>query len=133
MGLLDELTGLTANSQQHSALFQEVGTLVAQSGGVNGLVQKFQQQGLGGVIAGWVSTGPNPPINGEQIVQVLGKDRITALAAKAGLSEEQVASGISALLPMVVDHLTPNGTVPNHGSDALNTALDAFKAKFLTS
>jgi len=37
------------------------------------------------------------------------------------------------LLPMVIDHLTPNGTVPNHGSDVLNTALDAFKAKFLTS
>jgi uncharacterized protein YidB (DUF937 family) len=133
MGLLDELTGLAANSQQHAALYQEVGNLVAQSGGVNGLVQKFEQQGLGGVIAGWVASGPNPPISGEQIVQVLGQDRITALAAKAGLSEAQVASGISALLPVVVDHLTPNGTIPNHGSDVLNTALDAMKAKFLTS
>jgi len=133
MGLLDQLTGLASSGQGHAALFQEVGNLVSQSGGVNGLVQKFEQQGMGSMISGWISSGPNPPINGEQIIQVLGRDQITALAAKAGLSEEQVANGISTLLPMVIDHLTPNGTVPNHGSDVLNTALDAFKAKFLTS
>jgi uncharacterized protein YidB (DUF937 family) len=133
MGLLDQFTGLVANGQQHEALVSEIGNLVAQSGGLSGLEQKFQQQGLGGVIAGWISSGPNPPISGEQVIDLLGKDKITALAAKAGLSEAQVASGISALLPMVVDHLTPNGTVPNHGSDALNAAMDAFKAKFITS
>jgi uncharacterized protein YidB (DUF937 family) len=133
MGLLDALTGLAASGQQHAALYQEVGNLVTQSGGVNGLVQKFEQQGMGGVIGSWISTGPNPAISGEQIVDVLGKDKITEIAAKAGLSEAQVASGISTLLPMVIDHLTPNGTVPNHGPDVLNTALDALKAKFLTS
>jgi uncharacterized protein YidB (DUF937 family) len=132
MGLLDQLTGL-ADTQKHAALYQAVGNLVTQSGGVGGLAQKFEQQGLGSMIAGWISTGPNPPISGEQVVQVIGKDKVTALAAKAGLSEAQVASGISALLPLVIDHLTPNGTVPNHPPDALDSALTALKTKFLTT
>lgn len=131
MGLFDQLASL-ANPEQHAALYQVVGNLVSQSGGVSGLAQKFEQQGMGGVIAGWISTGPNPPISGEQVIQVLGKDKIVALAAKAGLSEDQVAQGISKLLPVVVDHLTPNGTVQNHTPDALDGALNVLKSKLFT-
>jgi uncharacterized protein YidB (DUF937 family) len=134
MGLFDTvLGGLEAKDTQHAALYQEVGTLVNQAGGVSGLEQQFQQKGLGGMIAGWISTGPNPPISGEQIVNVIGKDRITAIAAKAGLSEDQVAAGISKLLPVMVDHLTPNGTVQNHTPDQLDNALGALKSKLLGS
>jgi uncharacterized protein YidB (DUF937 family) len=130
MGLFDQLLGgLAATDKQHAALYTEVGSLVAQAGGVSGLTQQFQQKGLGGVISGWVSTGPNPGISGEQIVQVLGKDKITAIAAKAGISEDQVAAGISKMLPIVVDHLTPNGTVPNHAPGELDSALNLLKSK----
>ncbi len=53
MGLFDSiLGGLAANDAQHAALYQEVGTLVNQAGGVSGLAQQFQQKGLGGVISG---------------------------------------------------------------------------------
>ncbi len=128
MGLFDELAGL-ANSQQHAALYSEIGTLVNQSGGVGGLAQKFEQQGLGGVMSGWVGTGTNPAVSGQQIIQVLGQDNITALAAKVGLSEPEVASGLTLLLPVVINHLTPNGTVPTHSPDAVTSELDALKSK----
>jgi uncharacterized protein YidB (DUF937 family) len=64
---------------------------------------------------------------------VLGKDQITAIAAKAGLSEEQVSAGISKLLPVMVNHLTPNGAVQNHTPDELDSALGALKSKLLGS
>lgn len=132
MGLFDTiLSGLAAKDTQHAALYAEVGSLVNQAGGVSGLAQQFQQKGLGGVISGWISNGPNPPISGEQIIDVLGKDRITAIAAKAGLTEDQVATGVSKLLPLVVDHLTPNGTVPAHSPADVNAALGALKTKLL--
>lgn len=134
MALFDQLLGgLETKDTQHAALYQEVGNLVNQAGGVGGLQQQFQQKGLGGMIAGWIGTGPNPPISGDQVVQVLGKDRITAIAAKAGLTEDQVAAGISKLLPVVVDHLTPNGQVQNHTPDQLSDALGALKSKLLGS
>ncbi len=110
MGLFDSvLGGLEANDAQHAALYGEVGKLVTQAGGVSGLEQQFQQKGLGGVIAGW----------------------ITEIAAKAGLSEDQVANGITKLLPMVVDHLTPNGTATATGPSEIEGALGALKSKLL--
>ena len=132
MGLFDTiLGGLEAKDTQHAALYAEVGSLVNQAGGVSGLEQQFQQKGLGGVISGWISNGPNPGISGEQIIDVLGKDKVAAIAAKAGLTEDQVAAGVSKLLPLVVDHLTPNGTVPSHSPSDVNAALDVLKQKLL--
>ena len=111
------------------ALYDEVSKLVAQSGGVGGLVQTFESQGLGGVIRGWVSNGANPAISGEDVMGVIGRDKIMQIASKAGLSEQQVAAGISQILPQVVDHLTPNGTVPNHAPDELGSAMGFLKSK----
>ncbi len=130
MGLFDTiLGGLEATDTQHAALYTEVGSLVNQAGGVSGLTQQFQQKGLGGLISGWISNGPNPGITGEQIIDVLGKDKVAAIAAKAGLSEDQVAAGVSKLLPLVVDHLTPNGTVPPLSPTDVNAALGQLKQK----
>lgn len=133
MGIFDTVMGgLASGDPKHAALYAEVGTLVAQSGGVGGLAQQFQQKGLGGMISGWISSGPNPPISGEQVIQVLGRDKIMAVAAKAGLTEDQVSAGISKLLPVVVDHLTPNGTVPNHAPGEMDSALNALKSKLFS-
>ena len=44
--------------------------------------------------------------------QGLGADRIRELAKHAGLSEGDAASALSSLLPIVIDKLTPNGTMP---------------------
>jgi uncharacterized protein YidB (DUF937 family) len=132
MGLFDTLLGdVAAKDTQHAALYSEVGNLVTQAGGVSGLEQQFQQKGLGGVISGWIGNGANPPISGEQVVQALGKDQITAIAAKAGLSEDQVAAGISKLLPVIVNHLTPNGTAQDTSSSEVASALGALKSKLL--
>jgi uncharacterized protein YidB (DUF937 family) len=134
MGIFDSiLGGLESQDAKHAALYAEVGNLVNQAGGVSGLSQQFEQKGLGGLISGWVSNGPNPAISGEQVIQALGHDRIMAIAAKAGLSEAQVASGVSTLLPLVVDHLTPNGTVPPHSPTDVNAALGVLKSKLLGS
>jgi uncharacterized protein YidB (DUF937 family) len=129
MGLFDSLLGdLMANEEQHSALLQEVGSVVNEAGGVGGLTQQFEQKGLGGVMSGWISNGGNPPISGQQIIDVLGQDRIAAIAAKAGLSEAQVAAGVSKLLPLVINQLTPNGTVPPHAPADVDAALSAVKS-----
>ena len=131
MGLFDEIVGgLEAKEGQQSALFEEVAGLVTQAGGVNGLVQQFEQKGLEGVIAGG---GANPPITGDQIIQVLGQDKITAIAAKVGLTEPQVAEGISKLLPLVINHLTSGGAAPNQAGGELEGALGLLKSKLFSS
>jgi len=134
MGLFDEvLGGLEAKGGQQAALYEEVAHLVTEAGGVNGLVQQFQQKGFEGIISGWVGNGTNPPITGEQTVQVLGQDKITAIASKVGLTEQQVADGISKILPVVVNHLTPNGASTDQAAGDLEGALGALKSKLFSA
>jgi uncharacterized protein YidB (DUF937 family) len=130
MGLLNELLGdITTEETQHAALLTEVGNLVNQAGGVSGLAQQFEQKGLGGTISGWISNGSNPPISGEQVIQVLGRDQILAIASKAGLTEDQVTAGISKLLPVVINHLTPGGAATAQTPGEVQGALDELKSK----
>ena len=119
-GGLGDLAGLVSkNPQILSALTSLLSTqdsTVGGSGGLGGLVNKFEKQGLGSMISSWISTGPNPPISTEQVTNVLGHDTVNQFAAKAGVSAPQAGSLLAGLLPAVVDHLTPDGKVPETNS-----------------
>jgi uncharacterized protein YidB (DUF937 family) len=130
MGLFDEvLGGLEAGAGQHAALYEEVAALVTQSGGVNGLIQKFEQNGLGEIMSSWMGGATNTPIGADQIIQVIGQDKISEIASRVGLSEPQVADGLSKLLPVIVGHLTPNGAPPPGGGQLEADALGMLKSK----
>jgi uncharacterized protein YidB (DUF937 family) len=72
----------------------------------------LQQGGQGDVAKSWVGPGQNQPISPSQLGSSLGPALITALAAKSGLSEQELTAQLSQLLPGVVDKLTPNGRLP---------------------
>jgi uncharacterized protein YidB (DUF937 family) len=59
-----------------------------------------------------VSTGDNLPIDSAQLQQMLGKEQVQQMAAKAGLSPDMISGGLAKILPQVIDRMTPNGTVP---------------------
>jgi uncharacterized protein YidB (DUF937 family) len=129
MGLLDTIAGEVLNRTQGGAppggLMEAISGILGQ-GGLQDLVQKFQQGGMGDIIASWISTGHNLPISPEQLQAVLGSGQVQAIAAKLGLSPAEVSSHLSELLPKVVDHLTPDGNVPHAG--ALDGLLGMLKA-----
>ena len=146
MGFLEQLLGgLTSKDGQpqegqqgqhgqHAALYEQVTKLVSQSGGIGGLVQQLQQKGLGELVSGWISNGPNPPISGEQVVQALGREKIMSIASAVGLSEEQVTNGITKLLPVIIDKLTPGGKTPTNQAPAdTENALNTLKSKIVGS
>jgi uncharacterized protein YidB (DUF937 family) len=118
MGLLDSMMGSLGQGGTGNALLDGVLRLVNDpaTGGLAGLVQTFQQRGLGGIVDSWVSTGQNLPISPEQLAQALGADRIGGLAQSLGVSQGDVASQLANLLPQVVDKLTPGGQLPQSGS-----------------
>lgn len=108
MGLLDGVLGGIVGAEMASV----VNGLIERHGGVQGIVSQLESQGLGAVAQSWVSNGPNHAISADQIHQVFGADMIRALAAKTGLSPQDLAGKLSTLLPQVVDKLTPNGQLP---------------------
>ncbi len=119
MGLLDSLLGDSAGKTPaaggtEAALVGVLSTVLAQNGGVQGLMNKFSQGGLDGIFSSWVGTGENQPVSASQIQNALGSEQVQALAAKIGV-DPAIASGLIAqFLPKVVDKLTPTGQVdPN--------------------
>ena len=80
-------------------------------GGVSGLVSKFHQNGLGEVVNSWVGSGQNQQVAADKILQVLGPDKVNAIAAKMGMSPDDAKAKLAELLPQVVDKLTPAGKI----------------------
>ena len=60
----------------------------------------------------WIGTGPNQPISPDQVHQALGPDTIAQMAAKFGLSPQELSQKLSQILPKAVDSMTPDGTLP---------------------
>jgi uncharacterized protein YidB (DUF937 family) len=118
MGLFDIAQQLLGGSQTGGA-GNMVGTVMqvlnGQAGGLDGVLQSLQQGGLGDAVKSWVGTGGNLPVSAEQIQSVLGSGTVQELAAKLGISPADAASHLSTLLPGIIDHLTPNGEVPQGG------------------
>jgi len=132
--VLGAVTGKTEGSTDATPLVAMVSALLAQSGGLEGLMNKFSQAGLGNVFSGWVSTGPNPPVSADQIHQVLGPEQIQSIAAKLGIDPTRASEVLAEHLPAVVDRLTPQGKIdPNvNAHEALSSILPSLLAS-LTS
>jgi len=81
-------------------------------GGLGGLLNQFQQSGLGDVMKSWIGPGQNQPISPNQLGSALGPQIIKILAQKTGMSEQEITTHLSQILPNVVDTLTPNGRLP---------------------
>lgn len=124
MSLLDSvmgaLTGADLNSGKGQAnALRAVVAMLSEgggSGGLAGLVQQFQQVGLGDLVGSWISTGRNLPVSPSQLESALGAERIGQLAEQLGISRMDAAGQLSEWLPRVVDRLTPDGHLPLAGS-----------------
>jgi uncharacterized protein YidB (DUF937 family) len=82
------------------------------SSGLNELIKQFQQSGQADVANSWVGTGPNKSISPNDLAKALGADQIGTLAAQTGMSRDELITGLSQVLPEVVDKLTPQGHIP---------------------
>jgi len=84
-------------------------------GSLTGIVNSLSANGHGDTVNSWVGSGPNQPIQPGQLGGVLGQQTISDLAARSGLTEQQLLQGLSAVLPQLINNLTPNGRLPTAG------------------
>jgi len=118
MGLLDSILGAMSGKSdaagQAAPLIGVLSGLLAQSGGLQGLANKFSQSGQGDTFSSWVGMGENQSISSNQIQNVLGSEQVKARAAKMGVDPAQASHFLAEYLPKIVDKLTPEGKVdPN--------------------
>ncbi len=140
MGLLDTALGMLGGNQNPNQgsdpklmLMQAAIGMLSnnQGGGLQGLIGTFQQSGLGDVVGSWVGTGQNLPISADQIKQALGNGQLQQLADAAGMSHDSAAGHLAEMLPGVINHLTPDGTVPEEGSGNMGNLLQSLATSFL--
>lgn len=117
--MLQQLLGSASSSIDLSkiqGLLQPVLDLITQSGGLQGLLAKLQEGGLGEQVQSWVSQGPTLPVSPEQITTALGPEQLKATAEKAGVSAQELAGGMSQMLPGLVSGLSSGGSLPGVGN-----------------
>jgi uncharacterized protein YidB (DUF937 family) len=108
MGMFDGLIGGIVGAGMVSV----VNGILEKHGGLQGVVSEFEKNGLGATVSSWVGTGPNQSISPDQVHNVVGPELLQELAAKSGLSVQELAQKLAEVLPQTVDKLTPNGVIP---------------------
>ena len=115
MSIFGSLGGMVGNLFDQYGGPQVVLTRVFnQMGGVQGVLQKLQQAGLGGQVSSWLGNGTNQPVTPEDIGNAIGHSKIGEMATSLGIPPDQLSQMIAHALPGLIDHISPNGTVQPH-------------------
>lgn len=126
MGLLDSVLGAALGGQGSQTggaatgaggldpqlIMGVLGALLSQAGGLQGLLARLQQGGLGEAAASWVGTGANAPVSPDALGSALGPDLMDLVAGQFGGDRQQAQGTLADLLPGLIDQLTPQGQVP---------------------
>jgi uncharacterized protein YidB (DUF937 family) len=89
-----------------------VNGLIERHGGVQGMVDQMRTNGLGPAVHSWINEGPNAQVAPEDVHRAFGDQTMSEIAARAGMSTEELAVRLAQVLPHAVDALTPGGTIP---------------------
>jgi uncharacterized protein YidB (DUF937 family) len=100
------------HSKVAGGLMQE---LEQNSGGVGGLIQSFQRNGMGNMVQQW-SQGQTQPPDPNAIESGLGGSGvIEAVAQRTGLSPGAVRGGLAVVIPLLMHHMISNNHVSPTG------------------
>jgi uncharacterized protein YidB (DUF937 family) len=111
MSLFDDLAGQVMGKViggNQGGMAQIAIEMFNQYGGLNGVLDKFKQGGLGDLATSWVGA-------------------IAEMAAKVGITPEILSSQIAQHLPSVIDKMTPNGEVGADSGNLLSTISGMLK------
>lgn len=128
---LGDLVGqvLGGNKAKSAALIAAALSLVQKMGGFEKVLEMFQQQGLGSLTKTWLSNGSNAPLAPEEVTRVFGKDEVSVLAERAGVSPDQASSALGKMLPELLNQLSPHGSLLDTHHDLLSQGLALFSGR----
>jgi uncharacterized protein YidB (DUF937 family) len=94
--------------------------------GMQGIVSRMTDAGMGQQVQSWIGTGDNQSVSGEQIKQVVDPDALQRMSEKTGMQPDQVCDHVAQVLPQLMDQATPQGTMPS-GESAMTRGKNAIK------
>ncbi|HKY10121.1 MAG TPA: YidB family protein [Candidatus Binatia bacterium] len=100
--------------------------MLQQNGGLEGVLGKFRQAGMGAQADSWVSRGQNMNISPDQLQQVFGSGSLNDIASQLGMSQPEAGAAMSEMLPELINQLTPQGEVTAESNDSIADALNSL-------
>jgi uncharacterized protein YidB (DUF937 family) len=94
------------------------------AGGLGGLLEKLNQGGYAQPRSRGSARDRTCRSSKGAIRDVFGQHGLAAIAQQAGLSEDKTSEGLAQLLPDIVNHVTPQGRVPQGGE--LDSTLEGL-------
>jgi uncharacterized protein YidB (DUF937 family) len=118
MGLMDMVKSMVSGgvNPDHATvaggLIQE---LQNSPGGVGGLLQSFQQNGMGGLVQQWASGQTQPTDPSSLEAGLANSGIIDSVAQRTGLSPDVVKTGLAVAVPLLIHHVVSNNHVDASG------------------
>ena len=124
MGLLDGVLGAVLgggnnnsnNGGQQNLLGSLIGGLIQKAGGVGGLLAMLKQSGLGQQADSWQGTGQNMPVDGGDLLKVLGS-LVAGGAINQAQGQQGGMAGMGGLLGQVLGGAAPGGAMDGAGGN----------------
>lgn len=108
------------------------GLLGNGEGGVDlaGLASNMMSSGdLGSMVTSWLGDGDNKNISADSLMSLLGENKIADFAGKVGVDTSTAASGLSDVLPTMIDRASSGGSLLDSvggADDLLGMAKNLF-------
>lgn len=109
-----------------SLLLQLALMMLQKNGGLDGVLGKFRQAGMGAQADSWVSNGQNMNVSPDELQQIFGSGSINDVASQLGMSQNQAGSAMSQMLPELINQLTPQGQVTSESDNSIAEALESL-------
>ena len=116
--LIREITTRFGLGDQGRSLVQMVLAYITNpaTGGLSGMLERLRSSGLEGMVQSWLGNTTTPQVPSNSQVESMfgaGGGLLSTVVSRLGLPRDKATSAIGALLPMLISHLTPGGTVPS--------------------
>lgn len=94
--------------------------LIISDGGLSDFLARFRNAGLGGTVDSWITDGNNTPLSNQKLESALGADTLSMLAGQAGVERLTATSAMAAIIPQIVDRLTPDSEIAIDNEEILS-------------
>jgi len=119
-GAADSATG---ENNQLGGTLNDAGKIVGQTAsdvggslknGLDELLSTFRSAGQQEQADSWITPGvPTQGLSADQVEGAIGRDALTALAEKSGISYDELVQRLASVIPHAVDRATPDGNFPS--------------------
>ena len=89
---------------------------------LGGIISAMQDKGLGSVASSWLGDGQNEEVSADQVRDIVGSDKVAAMANQLHTDEGSLLDGLKEALPQIIDKSSSGGSLLDNAGGLLGMA-----------